>query len=123
MELPCTQTHTHTRARAHARTHIVDVDSLDKLCFCGRFRGFYIYVITRRLAGLLINFKETDWSRVPKLYRHVFFKGPPGHLLKNRIQFGPAQNKMYLITQWTVSETQSCQTLQLIIAVFFLFLN
>ena len=27
---------------------------------------------------------------------------PPGHSLKNRMQFGPAQNKMYLITQWTV---------------------
>ena len=26
----------------------------------GRFRGFYIYVISRRLAGLLINFKESD---------------------------------------------------------------
>ena len=40
-----------------------------------------MYAISRRLAGLLINFKESDWSRVPKFYRHVckvllFSKGP-----------------------------------------------
>ena len=34
-----------------------------------------MYVISRRLAGLLmrvlINFKESDWSRVPTFLRHV----------------------------------------------------
>ena len=53
----------------------------------------------------------------------IVFKGPPGHLLKKRMQFRPAQNKMYLITQWTVSDTQSCQTLKLIIVGFFISLN
>ena len=38
-------------------------------------------MISRRLAGLLINFKESDWSHVPKFKRHMcniflFSKGP-----------------------------------------------
>ena len=47
-------------------THIMDVDEDSASSPGGRFKGFYIYVISRRLAGPLINFKESDWSRVPK---------------------------------------------------------
>ena len=62
VELPCTHACTH----AHTRTHIMDVDEDSASSPAGRFKSFYIYVISRRLAGLLINFKESDWSRVPK---------------------------------------------------------
>ena len=34
--------------------------------------------------------------------RFYCFQRARGHLMKNRIQFGPVQNNMYLITQWTV---------------------
>ena len=39
-----------------------------------------VYVISRHLAGLLINFKERDMSRVLKtrVQDFIVFKGPPG---------------------------------------------
>ena len=39
-----------------------------------------VYLISRRLAGFLINFKESDWSRVLKtrVQDFIVFKGPPG---------------------------------------------
>ena len=30
-------------------------------------------MISKRLAGLLINFKESDWSRVPKFFKDIYF--------------------------------------------------
>ena len=99
-------------------------------------------MISRRLAGLLINFKKATGhacrSSKDTCARFYCFQGAYGHLMKNRMQFGPAQNNMYprmyttvmyLITQGQCidatindhSDTQSCQTLQLIIAVFYFF--
>ena len=76
-------------------------------------KGFYVYAISRRLAGLLINFKESDWSCHKSL---ILYKRAevlktrvqnfialnskqfiaralkePGHSLKNLMQFGPTQ--------------------------------
>ena len=78
---------------------------LDKFVL-GVLEGFYIYVISRRLAELLINFKKSDWLPCRSSTKDtgaIFycFQRAPGQSLKKRMQFGPAQNKMYIITQWT----------------------
>ena len=78
---------------------------LDKFV-CGRFRGFYTYVISRRLAGLLINFKEGCRISKDTCARFNCFQRAPGHSLKNRMQFGPAQNKMYLVSYHSVDSVQ-----------------
>ena len=73
---------------------------LDKVVV--RFKSFYIYVISRHLAGLLLSTsKKATCAEVLKtrVQDFIVFKSPPPrHSLKNRMKFWPAQNKMYLIT-------------------------
>ena len=64
---------------------------LDKFVL-GVLEGFYIYVISRRLAELLINFKKSDWlpcRSTTKDTGAIFycFQRAPGQSLKKRMQF------------------------------------
>ena len=54
---------------------------LDKFVL-GVLEGFYIYVISRRLAEILINFKKANGYRAEVLLKtrvqyFIVFKGPP----------------------------------------------
>ena len=92
-------------------------------------------MISRRLAGLLFNFKKATChscrSSKDTCARFYCFQRARGHLMKNRMQFGPAKITRILslsgqcidVTINDHSDTQSCQTLQLMIAAFSISLN
>ena len=71
-------------------------------------KGFYVYAISRRLAGLLINFKESDCGLVINHTRAEVLKTrvqdfialkEPRALIEELDAIWANTNKMYLITQ------------------------
>ena len=78
----------------------MDVDRTQPQAWLDKFvlafiEGFYVYVISRRLARLLIKttglvINNSCFTMVSA--RFYCFQRAPGHSLKSRMQFGPAQN-------------------------------
>ena len=69
---------------------------LDKFV-CAFIKGFYVYAISRRLAGLLINFEDTDWSRHKSLIR-----------LQTRAEVLKIRMQDFIDTDWSRHKSLIC---------------